>query len=164
MGDGFSSHVDGHKIYVDQLKHGQVEKIEEMFTPDFLEIKEKDLAFEDPVFVKGEAYIAEQDLILHLDISTQGRLPCSICNEPVKVDVELKGFYHTVPLGEIKGGVFSMLDTLREAIVLETPTFAECHQGKCPQRKDLEKYFKKESPSKDQGDDTYHPFEGLKLD
>lgn len=161
MKDSFT-HFDGFNIRVESLKHGIIEKIQERFTPEFIDVSEDRLKFNDPVFVEGEAYLADSDLILHLNISSFATLLCTICNEPVKVPIDLKAIYITEPLAEIKTGVFSLVDPLREAILLETPFFAECNQGSCPQRKELEKYFKKSS--KDQVPDGYHPFEDLKLD
>lgn len=158
------SHVDGFKIYVEQLKGGYVEKIREVFSPDFLDIHEKELAFLDPIFVEGEAYLAEGSLVLRLQILTEATLPCKICNEPLKVPLRLNDFYQTEPLENIKSGVFSMKTLLREAILLDVPTFAECNQGKCPSRTELEKFLKK-SPSAEKSDTTgYRPFEGLNLD
>lgn len=158
---GAFTHSDGFKIRVESLKHGTVEKIQEEFPPEFIDVAEERLSFNDSVRVKGEAYLADADLVLHLDIETFATIPCSICNEPVKVPIDLKAAYIAEPLENIKSGVFSLVDPLREAILLETPTFAECEQGKCPRRKDLEKYFKKPTGKDPEG---YHPFEGLKLE
>lgn len=165
MKDKYSK-IAGFKIFVDQLKKGHVEKIDESFDPDFMLVQEKDLAFEDPIKVKGEAYTAEGELILHLDLATEATLPCSICNGPAKVPIHVKNFYHNEPLAEIKSGVFSMRDVIRDAILLDTPPFAECHEGHCPERKDIEKYLKKpKSPQADSDlEDGYKPFEGLKLE
>lgn len=159
------SHVDGFKIYVEQLRGGHVEKIKEVFSHVFLGLAEKELAFVDSVLVEGEAYLAEDNLVLHLQISTKATLPCKICNEPLKVPLRLTDFYHTESLEGIKSGIFSMEAALREAILLDAPTFAECNEGKCPQRKELEKFLKKGPSSAEKGDATgYRPFEGLNLD
>lgn len=153
---------DGFNIYVEQLRSGNSEKISEAFAPDFLDVHEKELAFNDPVKVSGEAYLAEDNLILHLEISTFASIPCRICNEPVKVPLQLQKFYHSEPLDVIKSGVYNMMPLLREATLLETPAFAECEQGKCPKRKEFEKYIKKtENSEKEEG---YHPFDDLKLE
>lgn len=161
MQDSFT-HYDGFKIRVESLKHGIVEKIQEKFTPEFIDVAEDRLKFNDPVLVDGEAYLADTDLVLHLNISTFATLACSICNEPVKVPIDLKAVYILEPLDQIKTGVYSLVDSLREAILLETPSFAECNQGSCPQRKELDKYLKKFS---EEGDpEGYRPFEDLKLD
>lgn len=155
---------DGFKIRVESLKNGHTEQIEEEFTPEFIDVREEKLAFLDPVFVSGEAYLADSDLILHLDINTQATIPCSICNEPVKMPIELQGLYLSEPLEEIKTGVFSLVDPIREAIIIESPAFAECNDGRCPARKDFEKYIRKNESSEDDAPDGYRPFENLKLD
>lgn len=156
---------DAFKIYVEQLRDGHSEKIQETFPPDFLEVNDQDLSFVDPVVIKGEAYLAENMLVLHLDIKTKGTLPCVICSAPVKVPVEIDGFYHAIPIEEIKGAVYNVKEILRETIILETPQRAECHQGKCPQRQTLKKYLKEENP-KEKGQDNqegYKPFADLDL-
>lgn len=163
MKDHFAN-ADGFKIRTESLKDGHIEKIRETFTPDFIDVVEDRLSFIDPISVQGEAYLADADLVLHLDIETQATIACSICNEPVKVPIQLKGNYFNEPLDEIKTGVFSIADLVREAILIETPTFAECNGGVCPARKELEHYFKKSGPSENDDPDGYRPFENLKLD
>lgn len=148
------------KIFVDQLKHGHVERIEEEYSPEFLDVHEKELNFDHQVRVQGEAYTADGDLILHLDIKTEATLPCLICNEPVFVPIHVENFYHYEPLEEMKSAVFSMENVIREAILLETPSFAECLGG-CPKRKDVDKYLRKPSNSSDEENLGYRPFENL---
>ena len=151
---------DLFKVFVEQLRSGNVEQLLEELDPSFLDVREKELAFNDPVLLKGEAYLAEDDLILHFGISTFAELPCSICNETVKVPINVQNVYHHEPLSEIKGGVFNMLNVLREAVLLEIPSFAECNNGNCVKRKDLEKYIRK--PTANQGEEPgYRPFENL---
>jgi len=152
---------DFFKIFVEQLRDGQIQAISEQFTSDFLEVCEEDLSFQDDVEVSGKAYLADDDLILQFDIETQAVLPCSICNVPVKVDVRVLHFYHVVPLSEVKSGIYNFKEILREAILLETPRFVECNQGKCPQRPELSVYLKKDS---DKGTSEYHPFADLDKD
>lgn len=137
---------EGFKIYVDQLRNGHIEQIDELFTPEFMEICDDDLQFQQPVKVEGEAYLAENDLVLHLNIDTQAVIACAICNEPVIVDISIKGHYHTVPQEETKSGIYFFRDILRETILLETPGFVEC-EGKCPKRKEIQKYLKTEGDS-----------------
>lgn len=151
---------DAFKVFVEQLRSGNVEQLQEELGPEFLDIQEKELAFRDPVLLKGEAYLAEDELILHFNISTFAELPCSICNEMVKVPVKVQNAYHHEPLSAIKSGVFNMLNVLREAILLETPPFAECDGGNCPKRKELEKYIRKPQEKEDE-EPGYRPFENL---
>jgi len=157
---------DQFKIYTEQLREGNVEKIHETFAPDFLDINERDLHFDKPVKVDGEAYLAEDELVLHLNIATVATLPCLVCNEPVDIELNINEFYHAVPLQEIKTGVYNLRELLRETILVETPLLAECCQGKCPQRKVLKKYFKKDDPlgPKNIDDEGYQPFADLDFD
>lgn len=149
---------DTFKIYIEQLRDGHIEKIEEIFQPDFLDIEEKELSFRDDVLLKGEAYLAEDMLVLNLHANTQAVLLCSICNAPVKVNVNVQGFYYAEPLAEIKGGVFNFKEILREAILLEIPQFVEC-EGKCPRRSEISQYLKEPAEkAKQEEDEGYHPF------
>jgi uncharacterized metal-binding protein YceD (DUF177 family) len=156
---------DTFKIYVDQLRDGRVDKIEESFSPDFLAVNDKDLSYQALIDVEGQAYLAEGELILNLDVFTQATLPCVICMEPVNADVKIQSLYYAKPTVEIKNGIFNFKEMLREAIILETPAFAEC-QGKCPRRKEVSKFLKKELPLGKDGsnEEGYHPFSNLKWD
>lgn len=154
--------LDAFKIYIDQLRHGEVEEISENLSPDFIGINEEDLAFSSPVDIKGEAYLADNELILRLNIETSAIIPCSICNEKVVVGIKLKDFYHSEPVSKIKSGIFNFSEVLRDAILLETPKFTECNEGKCSGRQEMKKYFK-EPGTKDE-EEGYKPFENLKLE
>jgi len=136
---------DQFKIYVDRLRLGDVEKINERVSPGVLLESDSELKFEHPVDFQGEAYIAEKELVLHLNISTIATLPCAICNEETESPLKLVGVYHIVPLDEIKGSIFDLKEFLRETIILEAPRFVECHEGSCPKRKDYERFLKKET-------------------
>lgn len=153
---------EGFKIHVEQLRHGITEKIHEEFTPEFIDVHEEGLDFQDPVFVEGEAYIAEHELILCLNVSTFAMVPCSGCNEPVKVEVQIPKLYAAEPLENVKSGIFSMDALIREAIVLEAPQFVKCGQTVCLKQKEIEKYFHHAASPEDE--DHYRPFEGLKLE
>lgn len=153
---------DALKIYVDHLKQGKVERIERALSSKFLEVDEPDLSFKSEVSIRGEAYIADDGLVIHVDIGAEAQIPCSICNEPVLVPISIKGFYHVEPLDNIRAGVFYLGDIIRESILLEVPSFAECGGGNCPQRKVLGKYFKKElSQEVESEDEGYRPFSNL---
>lgn len=148
------------KIFLEQLKGGATEKLEITCSPDFLEVKEPDLHFNDPVTVQGTAYLADEELILHIDCFVSAMIPCSICNAPVRVEMSIVNYYHVEPIAEVKLGYFNFKEVLREMILLEIPRFAEC-EGGCPQRKQLDKYLKKSKISDDQG---YQPFADINLD
>lgn len=156
---------DEFKIFVDQLRGGKIENIDYSFPTDLLEVIEADLSFYDNVVVGGEAYVANNDLVLHLDIETKGLVPCLVCNEPVDIELQIAGHYHIVSLKEIKTGVFNMRELIREVILLDIPEFAECEEGNCPKRKEFKKYLK-ESPAqkKHEDQDCFQPFMDLTLE
>ena len=127
------------KIYIDRLYDGKIEKIEETLCPDFMEIDEKDLKFPSPVKINGKAYIADQHLILHLNITTDIRIPCLICNKPVKKLIQIEQLYHTEELTQIKSQIYDYSAPLREGILLEVPSYVECKE-KCPNRGEMKKH------------------------
>lgn len=137
--------MDKLKIYIDRLKNGQTLKIEEVISPDFLDIDEDDLVFKDPVHLKGEAYLSNEHLIIHLNIATAAILPCNICNAPVQIPISIKNIYLTKLLAEIKGAIYDVADEVRESILLQTPLFAECNNGNCSERKNLKNFLKRDS-------------------
>lgn len=154
---GISMSEDAFRIYVEQLRDGHREQIKEEVSSDFLDINEETLKFKDNVIIEGEAYLAGDMLILHLVVVAQPVIPCLICNEPVILEVRISDFYHAEPLDDIKSGVFDFRDLIREAILLETPAFAEC-EGSCPQRKEISKYLKDSEKVEEEG---YNPFQDL---
>lgn len=151
---------DVFKIYVEQLRKGNEEKIHETIHPSSLEIDESDLLFDKSIELKGVAYLAEQELVFHWDIHTEVLLPCSICNELVKTPINIENFYASEPVPEMKSGVYNFKNLLRETILLEIPFFVECNEGNCLKRKEYGKYLKKTSASSTD-EEGYHPFADL---
>ena len=153
--------MENLKIYVDRLKGSPPCKIEAALPPDFLAIDDEELLFKDPVNVKGEAYLADEHLIIHLSIETAAYLPCSICNDAVHTPIQIKNIYLTEALSEIKGAVYDLADQIRETILLQTPLFTECSGGKCPERDFIKKFLKPEETPSDPADIPHFPFAGL---
>lgn len=151
---------DAFKIYIEQLRNGQERVINEKLDPDFLEVNETDLVFKKEVDLHGTVYLADKELILHWNAETEALIPCSICNDKVPVKIEVKNFYHSEPTADIKTGIFNFKELLRNTILLETPQFVECHNGKCPDRKEIKKYLKDASDNDNEGQ---HPFANLDL-
>jgi uncharacterized metal-binding protein YceD (DUF177 family) len=152
---------DVFKIYIEQLRKGHEEEIHEELDPSFLGIHEPDLAFDKPVELEGVAYLAEHELVLHWDIRAEAIIPCSICNEPVKVPLHIQNFYYSEPIRDIKTGVYNFKDLLRETILLEVPAFTECHAGHCPKRQEYQTYLKEESSDHSSDEEGYQPFADL---
>lgn len=150
---------ESFKIYVDQLRNGETKQVDEQCAADFLDVSEENLSYIDPVTIEGEAYLATDTLVLHFTLTAYARIPCSICNCPVSVEVKVDDFYHAEPVEDIKTGIYNFKEVIREAIILDTPLFAECNEGNCSSRKEIKKYLKQEEDSS--SEDRYHPFANL---
>lgn len=153
--------MENLKIYIDRLKGGHPLKIEETLSPEFLDVHEEELAFEEPVHVKGEAYLAEDHLVMHLAIKTSAILPCAICNDAVVSPIGVKDVYLTEPLSEIKTAIFDLTDLVRETILLQIPLFVECKGGKCPERDNIKRFLKPEEKSSASEEINHFPFADL---
>lgn len=152
---------DAFKIFIEQLRDGREKKISEILSPDFLDIREESLLFRDPVQLSGVAYLAENELVLNLTLSTQAFIACSMCNELTPLTIHIENCYHSESLKEISGGIYSLKDFVRETILLGVPPFIECHEGHCPQRRELAKYLLRPSTEFSNEADGYHPFANL---
>ena len=133
---------DSFKILIDRLKGGLSQKIEEALDPSFLGPSEPELRFTSKVKVKGEAYVTDSHLIVHLKASTKVSMPCAVCNQMIDVGLRSDDFYHTESLEEIRGAVFDYSEALREALLIELPKTVECNGGKCPEREVIEPFLK----------------------
>lgn len=150
---------DQFTIYIDRLRGGGEEIISAEVPPSFMQIDEEELSFPSPIVVEGKAYLAEDHLVLHLDIATEAIMPCKMCNVLKALPVKIEGLYHTQPLDEIKESLFDAAVIVREAILLDIPSYYDCPDEECEGRKTAKKYLKQEA--RDDGE-TYHPFANLK--
>jgi uncharacterized metal-binding protein YceD (DUF177 family) len=139
-------------ILIDRLRGGQTQAINESLPPDVLGPNEPELVFAFPVQVKGEAYLTDDHLIIHLAARTKISMPCAICNKMIDQELKVDNFYHTEPLENIRSASFDFSEALREALLIELPRTVECNGGNCPDRDSI-KPFLKESR-----EETYHPF------
>lgn len=146
------------QIWIDRLKNGQKQLIKESISPGFLGIQEDELVFKNPVEVKGEAYLTESELILHLDASTKASMPCAICNLMTEFKLSVKDFYYAEPLNQIPSGIYSFQEPLREALLIELPKYVECNAGKCPDREKLTPFLCSEKKTEE---NTHFPFSNL---
>jgi uncharacterized metal-binding protein YceD (DUF177 family) len=147
-------------ICIDQLKGGAVQKIDTSLSSEFFDIHEADLSFNDAVKVSGEAYVTDEDLVLHLNASTSAEIPCCVCNRWVSLPLAINGYYYTEPLTDIATPFFDIRTILREALLVELPKVAEC-KGNCPERETIAPYLRKEAKS--DVPTHYFPFNDLKL-
>jgi hypothetical protein len=132
------------EIFVDRLSEGGEELIEWTLSSTFLDIHEHQLSFTPEVLVNGRAYLADTFLIIQVDIQAIALIPCIVCNEIKNQPIAVDELYHAEPLDDIKGKIFNFTEKLRDAILLEVPQFYECNNGNCGERKELEKFLKKD--------------------
>ncbi len=151
------------KIYVEQLRGGKTQSLQESIAPSFLAIDEPELSFVDPVVIEGEAYLAHEELVVQVKVSTKARIPCRVCNELFKYDIVVPKLVHVQPIEGFKRGYFDISEMLREAILLEVPPIAECHGGHCPSRGELEGYLRQTVAEDSVEEEGYHPFKDLDL-
>lgn len=144
------------KIYIHRLYEGREETIKETFSPSFMEIQERELQFTKPITLTGSAYLADQTLILVWNVHTFALIPCAICNQMVEQEIDIKNFNAQIEIETIAGGVFNFKELLRECVLLELPFVLECHNGHCPERKNLVHFLDKKDK-----EDGYHPFSEL---
>lgn len=85
------------KIFIEQLHPDHQKKIDLSVPPDFFELSETELILEAPVSIKGEIYVTDHHLILHLDAKTHAKMPCAICNNLTDLSLEAK-IYESLPL------------------------------------------------------------------
>lgn len=147
--------MSAFKILIDRLKGGQVQKIDLHITPEFLGPDEPDLKFPSNVTAKGETYLTDEYLILHLKASTSVRMPCAVCNEMIDIPLKVDNLTHTEPIEDIRGAIFDFSETLREALLIELPRTVECNGGKCTGREGISPFLKTEK------DRTHFPFKDL---
>lgn len=155
--------MDQLKIYINRLKNEHIQKLDEILSPDFLDIHEEALHFKETIHVTGSIYLADDHLIAHLVIDAAAIIPCSICNGPVRIPIEIKDLYLSKPIADIKSAIYDLGDDIRESILLQVPQFVECNQGKCPHRQLIRQFLGKPSQEKKSipSDTVHFPFSGL---
>ena len=150
------------KIFIDKLSLDQEEEITLVISPQFLEIEDKELIFDSPIEISGKCYVTNESFILQLQSKTQTKMPCSICNTLVNIDLEANEIYHSVFLEELSTNIFDYSSLVREELLLQVPPFAECENGNCPERKVITKYLKIRSPKEEKpSTQTHFPFADL---
>ena len=134
--------VEQLKIFTEQLKDDHREKIDASLSPEFLDLHEKEIKTSSPIVVKGEAYVVDDLLMLSVSIKTEVEMPCSVCNAAVRVPVQNKDIFISIPLSELPSSIFDCSDLIREEVLILLPQFVECKKGACPERQTLKSYLK----------------------
>lgn len=144
-------------IYTEQLKNGRKECIKLTVDPSFLDVHEKEVSFETPVHIEGEAYVTEDHLVLQLSCSTRVKLLCTICNDPLFFPLHISKIYYTLDLNQLPSAIFDYSSLIREELLLLIPPFAECNCGQCPERKSISSLLKNKKAT----DPMHSPFSNL---
>ena len=152
---------DIFKIYIDRLKNSNEEVFDDKVSPHFMNINETELKFPNPINLKGKAYIANTDLIVHLSTATTAKLPCKICNTMALYQIEIKNYIHNIPIENISNAIYDIREILREIILLEIPAYIECNKDNCEERKNIAKYLKQNNKKKEKELNNYFPFSEL---
>ncbi len=132
-------------IFIDRLQQGKEERLKATLPPDCMELDDPDLQFRAPIEVSLRAYLADNQLVLHLNIETEINLRCGICNNLTTKAFHLPSLTEVVPIASIKGNVYDCCPLLREVILLEVPHYVEC-RGNCLQRAKIAHYLTGKHP------------------
>jgi uncharacterized metal-binding protein YceD (DUF177 family) len=130
------------KIFTEQLKGDRREKLDASLSPDCLDLHEKEITVPSPIVVQGEAYVVDDLLMLSLSVKTAVEMPCSICNAAVRVSIQNKDIFISIPLSELPSTIFDCSALVREEVLMLLPQFVECKEGACPERQTLKSYLK----------------------
>lgn len=120
-------------IYIDRLRDGSKDFIQENISTNEILGNEEDFRFTSVINLTGEAYLAGDHLILSLRINLDAELPCIICNNWTPYPIYIENFLHAESLANIKNGTYNYSNLIRDAILLEIPTYFECNRN-CPER------------------------------
>ncbi|MCX6994227.1 MAG: hypothetical protein NTY13_00055 [Chlamydiae bacterium] len=135
------------RIYIDRLKEGQ-ENIfnESVDCSEIFDAEEVGVLVIEPVEVSFKAYLAGHELIIEWQfIKARCLVNCTVCNDKFNFQIEIQEGRHIEPLSSIRGAVFNPSSLVRELILLDIPSYAECKEGDCPERETLKRYIEKES-------------------
>jgi len=118
--------------------------INKSFDPSFIDLDEKEIKFEDPIEIKGKIYLASDDIIINVSSRTYVKLPCSICNEPIKYLLVNKNYMHNQPLKTLNDSIYDYTEIIRQAVILELPAKVECNNN-CSERENIAPFLKKKN-------------------
>ncbi len=147
-------------LYIDRLKEEKVEPINEALPASVLELEEAELQFSGKINIEGRTYLTEDFLVIDLNVNVDAHLPCAICNETLKIPIIVKKEQLTVEQESIKGAIYNYFPKVREAILLEVPSFVEC-EGNCPNRSEIKNYLSEDTREKKSTKDVNFPFANL---
>lgn len=130
-------------VNIDRLKKSKESKvkIDLKVLSSALDLDDPEIAFEHPIQIKGELYIADDKLVMHFDVETIAITNCTICNGDAPSHININNFYHIEDLKDLKKPHYDFSSLIREEILIETPRYAECSGGNCPEREIIKCYL-----------------------
>ncbi|MEI6531257.1 MAG: hypothetical protein WCN87_00350 [Chlamydiota bacterium] len=135
------------RIYIDRLKEGQEHLFDEpVDCSEIFDAEEVGTLVVKPVELSFKAYLAGHELVIEWQlIKAECLVSCTVCNEKFNFPIEIQEGRHIEPLSSIRGAVFNPSSLVRELILLDIPSYAECKEGACPERETLKRYIEKEN-------------------
>lgn len=129
------------KIYIDRLRNGQTERFEGQAAPAILELEDPEVQALCPIDFSVKAYLSYNELIVDLMVKTYVTIPCALCNEKESICIEVRHHQEVIPISEIKGQIYDITQLLREAVILNLPSFIRCGKDHCKNLQTIEKYL-----------------------
>ena len=141
-------------VNTERLKRGEVAHFDETLEPrDIWTAEEGDPRLPSPIGIKGKVYCSGEFVVGELSVETIAWLVCSICEEDFAY-----GLSGQVTLAEPlpdHSGIFDLAPIVAGLLLTDLPEYAECSDGKCPKRKEVEKFMGK-------GHNGWNPFDDFK--
>ncbi len=134
-------HREDFLINLDRLKKKDTLSLDQVVPSAFLDLGEHEIQFGDEINLRGEAYVVDERLVLHLDVLVPVVLTCTICNGEIPQNIVVNNLYHVEEISDLKSPIFDFSSVLRQEILLEVPRFSECQNGNCPERETLKAYL-----------------------
>lgn len=130
------------KFYLVDLQDGQKRSFDHMVDPEFLDINEADVRFREPFRVAGCVYQTDGMLLVEFSAEPRVELRCRVCNEWAPTPLKVVRAVLAVEMEELDqaSGMVNLCPWIREAIVVEIPSYGEC-EGGCSLREQLGHYF-----------------------
>ena len=132
------------KLYIDRLRACEYKKFSFTSTPEIMECEDEvdsDVLFEKNIDITGEATLANDHLMININIYTTVKNYCKICNEQISHELSISEKHIPFSLKTMKSGVFHLKSYVQELIFLNIPKYSEC-KNLCPERSVIKKHLK----------------------
>lgn len=98
--------------------------------------------YNGPITVQGSCLKDEFFVTISFSLVTTFAAPCKICNEPTTFPLQLNDLSIQLETQTILWSEpFNIAPHVREALLLGTPLYNECHDNNCPERLEVSRYL-----------------------